>query len=139
MIPSFNSNVRGLARHLMDLEPGDGCDAIIQVCEKLRTNLNAILGVVGFRTLLHRALVLTVAENKALENASVHHDGSLRGFEEFAACSTQKQIYTAGEALIGRLLFLVEILIGQALTRKLLEDIWSTPRPKSNALKAVSP
>jgi hypothetical protein len=139
MIPPFNSNIRGLARHLMDLEPGDGCDAIIQVCEKLRANLNAILGVVGFRTLLHRALVLTVSEHKAMGKASVHHDGSLRGLEEFAAGSTHKEICTAGEALIGRLLFLVELLIGQALTRKLLEDIWSTPRPKPNALKAVTP
>jgi hypothetical protein len=139
MIPPFNSDIRGLARHLMDLEPGNGCDAIIQVSEKLRAHLNSILGVVGFRTLLHRALVLTISEHKAMEKATVHHDGSLRGFEEFAAGSTQKEIYAAGEALIGRLLFLVEILIGQALTRKLLEDIWSTQRPKSNALKAVTP
>jgi hypothetical protein len=131
MFPLVNTNIREVARHLLNCEAGNGCNAIIHVSDKLRTNLAAILGVAGFRALLHRALILTSAENKAMENTSVHHDGTLAGFEDFAARSTQKQIYAIGEVLISRLLVLMELFLGQALTRKLLEEIWSTPSSKS--------
>lgn len=128
---SITRNTRALARRLLDREAGSGCDAIIQVSDKLRINLGSMVGVVGFRALLHRALILSNADIGTLENITVHLDGKLAGLDEFAARSTQKQIDDAGEAIISRLLVLVEIFLGEALTRSLLHHIWPMPPIKT--------
>jgi hypothetical protein len=109
------------------------------VSDKLRTGLGSALGTVGFRTLLHRALLLTSTEIGSMENICVRNDGTLGGLEEFAGRSTQKQINEGGEALVSRLLILAEIFLGEALTRSLIEETWETIHPKTAPLKANIP
>lgn len=136
---SITRNTRALARHLLNRETGDGRDAISNVSDKLRTHLSSVLGIVGFRTLLHRALILTNADLGTMENISVRNDGKLGGLDEFAARSTKKQIDEAGEALISRLLVLAEIFLGEGLTRTLIEEIWPTTHLKTAQLKTNNP
>jgi hypothetical protein len=136
---SITRNTKALARHLLACEEGGGCDAIINVSEKLRASLGSVLGVVGFRTLLQRALLLTNTDIGTMETMSVRIDGKLAGLEEFAARSTRKQIDDGGEALISRLLVLAEIFLGEALTRTLIEEIWPMTNPDTVQLKINNP
>jgi hypothetical protein len=130
---SITQNTRALARRLLDGESGARSDAIVKVSEKLRLSLGSVLGVVGFRMLLYRALLLTSTDIGNMEKMSVRYDGTLVGVDDFAARSTQKQVDEGGEALISRLLVLAEIFLGDALIRNLIEGIWPTTHSK-NAL-----
>jgi hypothetical protein len=136
---SITRNTRALARRLLDCEAGAGRIAIVNVSEKLRLGLGSALGIVGFRMRLYRALLLTNTDIGTMENISVRYDGTLVGFDDFVARSTQKQITEGGEALIGRFLILAEIFLGDALIRSLIEGIWPTTHPKIALLRTNYP
>jgi hypothetical protein len=122
---------KDMARQLLAFEADHGSDAVVRVCDKLQIHLSSLVGVMGFRTLLQRALVLSRTEFGPLGNFTVAEDGALHGFDEFAGQLSARQIEQGGEALVGHLLMLLETFIGDALTRHLLEDIW--PIAESNA------
>ena len=129
--------MRDLARRLLTYEDLAGKTseskeaAILRVYEKLRKSLGVIAGSAGFQSLASRALALARTEAPSLSTARVSADGSLQGLGEF-----EPQIdidkdrageYPAGEGgiiLIARLLGLLRLFLGEALTLSLLRNAW---------------
>jgi len=102
--------------------PG-GANAAVRVCEELRVRLSKLMGVVGFSSLLSRALALARAEVPSLEAVRVRGDGSLDGFDpapqdEASECANQDLV------LVAHLLALLVTFIGAPLTLRLLRDAW---------------
>jgi hypothetical protein len=120
MIPT---ETRDLAVRLLAREAGAGpaCQFIeadaVRVYEKLRGSLSAVAGVAGFQVLASRALVLAKADAPGLNAAQVAVDGKLQGMDA-------NQAGEAGVVLIARILGLLLMLLGQALTLQLLRDAW---------------
>jgi hypothetical protein len=112
-----------IARHLIVYEafaenpPMANGPAAFEVCEKLRQPLSKLTGAAGFRSLLVRALTLAKREGGALDAVEVKDDGSLEGL----AAGTPG---LGGTLLIAQLLGLLMTFIGEALTMRLLHEIW---------------
>ena len=127
---------RDLARRLLIYESKVGNSSglaeppILRVYEKLRQSLGAFAGIAGFHSLASRALVLARSENPALRDARINEDGSLHGvddinlqtgFDQGAGGDPASQ---AGIVLIARLLGLLHVFLGEALTASLLRVTW---------------
>ena len=96
---------------------------ISRVYEKLRRNLCALAGVAGFRSLASRALTLAKAEAPSLSAMQVTADGSLQVPSE----ASEGDKLAAGEGgviLLAQLIGLLHAFIGEALTLRLLQDVW---------------
>lgn len=118
----INPKIRDLAQRLLSLEStaenlsDADKSAVLIISEKLRRPLSTLAGTAGFRSLLMRALTLAKREAWALDGVQVNEDGSLEGL------SGEKT--EAGAVLIAHLVGLLETFIGEALTLRLLNDIW---------------
>jgi hypothetical protein len=124
--------MRDLAHRLLTYEAGAGKASepmespTLRVYEKLRRSLGEFVGVAGFQSLAMRALTLAKPEVPSLSAAHVAADGTLQGLSEI---ETQFEIekYLAGDGgviLIARLLGLLRIFLGEALTLSLLRNAW---------------
>jgi hypothetical protein len=126
------SDMRDLARHLL------GCDAIpretsapaeaaiFRVYEKLRQSLCILAGVDAFQSLAVRALTLARSDAPALCSLQVAVDGSLQRLGESEA-QPDSGIDLGSDAeviLVARLLGLLQILLGENLTLRLLQNSW---------------
>ena len=98
--------------------------AIFLVVEKLRPNLVTLLGNIGFRALLSRALVLTNSEIAWLRAVHVKADGSLEGLHELEAQLDPEEIAEGRVVLLAQLLGLLVVFIGESLTLRLVRDVW---------------
>ena len=105
--------------------------AALRVYEKLRQSLIRFAGVAGFQSLVSRALALARAEAPGLNTAQFTADGSLVGLAEFGPQtdmarnqSGEYQPSKEGLVFIAHLCELVLILLGEALTLRLLQDAW---------------
>jgi hypothetical protein len=131
------SRMRDLAQRLLDYEafagnasePGES--ATLRVYEKLRQGLGEFAGVAGFQSLASRALALARTEAPSLNAVRVSTDGALQGLGEiehqFDIDKVQAGEFPAGEGgiiLIARLLGLLLIFLGEALTLSLLQITW---------------
>ncbi len=101
-----------------------------KLCEKLRQPLSRLIGVAGYNSLLTRSLTLARREAPALGEVQIRQDGSLHGLEGEAdkACPI----------LIAYILNLLTIFVGEALTIRLLQDLWpgiSSSAPSSTGEK----
>jgi hypothetical protein len=94
--------------------------AAFRVSEKLRRPLSTLVGATGFRALLARALALTKAQVPGLDALQIKPDGSLDGLGEVGV----DQQSEAGAVVIAQLLALLDVFIGNALTQRLVADIW---------------
>ena len=110
-------------------EPSES--ATLRVYEKLRQGLGEFAGVAGFQSLASRALALARTEAPSLSAARVAADGSLQGLGEFEhQCDIDKDragespTGEAGIVLIARLLGLLLLFLGEALTLSLLRITW---------------
>lgn len=126
--------VKDLARRLLLLEanPGEhaegaGGDAL-KVFEKLRSHLSRLVGVAGFQALLARALALAKSETSWLEAVRVQPDGTLEGFREAARRLPAEAVTDGSAALLAHLLGLLVTFVGEALTLRLVADIWPQAR-----------
>ena len=88
-------------------------------------------GVVGFHSLASRALALARPDAPGLSTAQVTADGSLMGLPELGPQigmhnhqAGECQASEGGVILIARLLELLLIFLGEALTLRLLRDAW---------------
>ena len=109
--------------------------ATLRVYEKLRQGLVEVAGVAGFQSLASRALALARTEAPSLSAARISADGALQGLGQ-GLDKFESQIdndkdgaaeYAAGEGgtiLISRLLGLLLIFLGEALTLSLLRVTW---------------
>ena len=115
-------NTRDLADHLVVIESasGDIADfdilATCRICEKLRRPLVAVTGTAGYASLLSRSLTLAKRQAPALASVQVKPDGTLDGLVADAA--------EEHPILVGCLLGLLMTFIGEALTMRVLNDIW---------------
>ena len=109
--------------------------ATLRVYEKLRDGLSEFAGVAGFESIASRALVLARTEAPSLNAVQVSSDGELHGFgRDLGEIENPIDIdkdragaYSAGEGgmiLITRLLGLLLIFLGEALTLSLLRVSW---------------
>ena len=105
--------------------------ATLCVYEKLRQSLTAVAGGTGFQSLACRALVLAKAEASSLGAAQITADGSLQDFGEFEPQieigkdrTSEYQASERGIILISRLLGLLLIFLGEALTLNLVLNAW---------------
>ena len=124
--------MRDLAHRLVTYEAGAGKTPeptefpTLLVYEKLRQSLVEFVGVAGFQSLASRALTLATPEAPCLSEARVTADGSLQGLGEI---ETQIDIDkdragAGGIVLIARLLGLLRVFLGEALTLSLLRNAW---------------
>jgi hypothetical protein len=128
----FSSDSRGLARRLFASE-ADADEASeptesvpLRVYEKLRQRLCFLAGVAGFYSLASRALKLAKSESPELSDVQVAADGSLQGLCKPDAQSGIVRNGTGeGETiLIARLLGLLFVFLGEAVTLNLISDLW---------------
>src|ERR1700732_4592316 len=73
------------------------------VAEKLRPHLATLMGNVGFRALLSRALALAYAEVRWLRAVHVKADGSFEGLDELAAQVDPEESFEGCVVLVARL------------------------------------
>ena len=94
------------------------------VGEKLRPQLATLMGNVGFRALLSRALALANAEVPWLRAVHVNTDGSFQGLDELGAQVDPDEIFEGCVVLLAQLLGLLVAFIGELLTLRLVRDVW---------------
>jgi hypothetical protein len=103
--------------------------ATLSVYEKLRRSLIAFAGVTAFESLAFRALTQAKSEDPSLWAVQVKEDGSLHGLGEIEPqidkdLAGKFPAYEGGIVLIARLLGLLFIFLGEALTLSLLRVTW---------------
>ena len=98
--------------------------------EKLRPHLAALMGNIGFRALLARALALANADVPWLRAVHVKTDGSYEGFEELEAHVDPDEFSEGCVVLLSHLLGLLVAFIGEELTLRLVRQAW--PKLSSN-------
>jgi hypothetical protein len=129
--------MRDFALRLLTYEAGEGkafepMEApTLRVYEKLRRRLSDFVGIAGFLSLATRALTLAKREAPSLGAARVTADGALQGLVEFEPPLDMDR-ERAGEypscedgvILIARMLGLLRLFLGEALTLNLLRNAW---------------
>jgi hypothetical protein len=131
--------MRDLAHRLLAYEAVAGKTSEIDeavtlhVYEKLRQSLSEFVGVAGFQSLAFRALTQAKSEAPGIWAVRLAADGSLQGLGEFEPQagefepqlgSGKDQTSEGGAVLISRLLGLLQIFLGEALTLSLLRNAW---------------
>ena len=94
------------------------------VGEKLRPHLATLMGNVGFRALLLRALALANTDVPWLRAVHVKADGSLEGLDELTTQVDPDEIFEGCVVLLAQLLGLLVAFIGENLTLRLVRDVW---------------
>ena len=124
--------MRDLAHRLLTYEAGAGKSSMpmesptLRVYEKLRESLGEFVGVAGFQSLASRALTLARPDAPSLSAVWVTADGFLQGLGETETQidMDEDRVGEAGAILIARLLGLLRIFLGEALTLSLLRNAW---------------
>lgn len=128
--------MRDLAHRLLIHEAAAGKSSesmespTLRVYEKLRQSLGVFVGVASFQSLATRALILARPEDPSLYAAQISADGALQGLgrgpgENESQLEIEKnQPGDEGIILIARLLGLLRLLIGEAITLSLLRNAW---------------
>jgi hypothetical protein len=98
--------------------------AACHVGEKLRPHLATLMGNVGFRALLSRALALANAEVAWLRAVHVKADGSFEGLDELEAQVDPEELAEGCVVLLAQLLGLLVAFIGENLTLRMVREIW---------------
>ena len=98
--------------------------AAFLVGEKLRPQLAALMGNVGFCALISRALALTSAEVPWLRAVHVNTGGSFEGLDELGAQVDPDEIFEGCVVLLAQLLGLLVAFIGENLTLRLVREVW---------------
>lgn len=98
----------------------------LRVYQKLRQSLGELAGSAGFHALASRALTLARSEVPSLGTVQVGADGNLEGMSaiEPSIKVEQDRVHEGGVILISRLLGLLFIFLGEALTLSLLREAW---------------
>jgi hypothetical protein len=98
--------------------------AAFLVGEKLRPQLATLMGSLGFRALLSRALALATAEVPWLRAVRVKADCSFEGLDEFGAQVDPDEVFEGRVVLLAQLLGLLITFIGEDLTLRLVREVW---------------
>jgi len=100
--------------------------AISLVIERLRPDLMTLMGRMGFRALLSRALARASAQAAWLSALHVNSDGSFEGLSqlELETHVDSEAIAHGRTVLLAQLLESLETFIGEAITLQLVRNIW---------------
>jgi hypothetical protein len=90
----------------------------------LRESLSVLAGARGFRTLLARALALAKTEAAWLGQLEVSATGALVYPAELERELEPKEAAKGAAALVAQVLELLATFIGEALTQRLVQQIW---------------
>ena len=102
--------------------PADASDSgVFRAFGKLRGPLGKLIGIVGFRSLLSRALALGGEEVPWLHALQIKADGSM---ERLEAKLDLREAAEGEVVLMAHLVGLLVTFIGSQLTLQLLRDIW---------------
>ncbi len=104
-------------------EPGQGL-AVLTVLEKLRPELNTLMGNGGYRALLSRSLALASEEAPWLRSALVGADGTLSGLDLMEWQAGAQEEVEGSVVLIAQMAGLLTAFIGEKLTLRLAHEIW---------------
>ena len=121
---------RRLARYLLELEmkasdePQVEAIGALRVFEKLQNYLSNLIGIAGFQALLSRALTLAKSESRCLNEVHVQANSRLVGFSETALKYSQRDVSDGNAALLSQFLGLLNNFIGEALTLRLVNEVW---------------
>ena len=126
------SEMRDLAHRLLTYEAGADNTSesmeypTLRVYEKLRQSLGEVVGTAGFQSLASRALTLARPETPSLNAARIAADGFLESLGEIVNQfdMDNDQAGEGGIILIARLLGMLRIFLGEALTLSLLRNAW---------------
>jgi hypothetical protein len=124
------SAAHALAQQVLAYETAHGTptelpgQALVRACEKLRVLFCRFVGVVGFRSLLARALTMAQRDAPLLAPVEVTADGALAGFGEGVQGQDPATAAAGGLALLTRFFGLLHTFVGEALTQRLLADCW---------------
>ena len=115
-----------LAREAGAMDPSDLPAAAERVCQKLGPDLSRLASPAGSKALLARALHVARPQFPFLKKvqAGVAPDTCLRGLSEGINDVDALELRRGLQALLGVLLDLVAGLIGEALTTRLLSEVW---------------
>jgi hypothetical protein len=124
--------MRDLAQRLLSYEASAGNTSepvestTLRVYQKLRQSLGELAGSAGFHALASRALTLARSEVPSLSAVQVGADGNLEGMSanEPSIKVELDRVHEGGIILIARLLGLLFVFLGEALTLSLLRDAW---------------
>jgi hypothetical protein len=124
--------MRDLAQRLLSYEASAGSTSepvettTLRVYQKLRHSLGELAGSDGFQALASRALALARSEMPSLSAVQVGADGNLEGMSanEPSIKVELDRVHEGGIILIARLLGLLFVFLGEALTLSLLRDAW---------------
>lgn len=122
--------MRNLARRLIAAEhrTKDSADtesrAAFRVCDKLRASLSGLVGTRGFRTLMSRTLSLATSEFPWLGKVELDANGSPVMPDALEKETGPHEAAQGGAALVTHLLELLATFIGEALTLRLVQQIW---------------
>ena len=94
------------------------------VGEKLRPQLATLMGNVGFRALISRALALANAEVPWLHAVHVNADGSFEALDKLEPQVDPDEIFEGCVVLLAQLLGLLVAFIGEELTLRLVLEVW---------------
>ena len=98
--------------------------AAFRVCEKLRPPLATLAGAAGSRALFLRALVLARRDVSWLDGMEIMPNGAFQFTAEREADLGQEVAVAAGSAFVAQVLGLLVTFIGEALTLRLVQDVW---------------
>ena len=93
----------------------------VRVFDKLRISQSQFIGVVGFETLLRRAIARAAAEFPFLHEVTLTAEGRVEGLDRLAA---KEEGVEATIAIIAHFLDLMVTFIGEALTIRLVANAW---------------
>ena len=133
----IHPKTREMARRLLEYEAmaaksSESAECVtLRVYEKLRRSLVPFAGIAAFESLASRALALAMPESPSLGSAQITADGSIRSFGEYRPQIDNDKNRTGhdqaderGVILIARLLGLLLVFLGEALTLSLLRVQW---------------
>jgi hypothetical protein len=122
--------MRGLAERLINYETRGNkssetkIPAACLVSQKLQPHLATLMGNLGFRALLSRALALASVEAPWLRAIHVKADGSFEGLDEVDGKVDPDEIFEGCVVLLAQLLGLLVAFIGEDLTLRLVGEVW---------------
>jgi hypothetical protein len=126
--PKVREWAESLIVYEASLTPSASSDATtplsFPVTEKLRPRFAMLMGSIGFRSLLGRALALAATEVPWLRAVQVRADSTFEGLDVHAAKLPLEEVTEGRVVLIAQLLGLLVALIGENLTLRLLGDVW---------------
>jgi len=129
MMDPATPEVRRFAQRLLAAEaalgrgPGANGPVVLRVCEKLRRPLMTLAGSAGFKSLLFRALTRAQKQAPILRDVQLGADGLLKGLDDIGQ-DPHNHLAEAEALLLAEKIGLLFILVGQALTLRLTNDIW---------------